>query len=99
MLKQTHAKALDKLAGGIAKSQAELREKDIENRKLEKKRRELEESVAVRMSIKATRASGQTTEDATDKLRERMKVCFVLLGVVQGLGVFRFWFFVTIVRA
>ena len=98
-LKQAHTKAIDKMSGNMEAARTQLKEKEAENAKLERKRREVEETVAMRLSIKATRGSGGgKAAEAADKGKERMKVCVCgrvccvralvcVLGCVDGFSV------------
>ena len=56
-LKAAHTKTVTKVRKTVDKLEQQLKDKRAENERLERRRRELEESVAMRQSILATRAA------------------------------------------
>ena len=85
-LKVAHAKSVTKVRKTVDKLETQLKEKQAENDRLERRRRELEESVAMRESILATRAAGKTSGDAAapnDRLKVRHTASCVLVVMVH----------------
>jgi hypothetical protein len=73
-MKTAHTRALGKLGKAVDRVVQSLREKEAENRRLEKRRRELEESVAMRQSILATRGGAAGDASSKPPSDERIKV-------------------------
>ncbi len=83
-LKAAHSRAMGKLTKQVEKLQSQLKEKQAENDRLERRRREMEESVALRRSILESRALGKTGAGAADA--DRLKVCVFRNGCGLGVG-------------
>ncbi len=80
-LKAAHTKTVTKVRKTVDKLEQQLKDKRAENERLERRRRELEESVAMRQSILATRAAGKTGAESSEP-NDRLKVCLSWLLVV-----------------
>jgi len=72
-LKAAHGKSMTKIQKASEKLAAQLKEKQAENDRLERRRREMEESVAMRQSILDTRAAGKAGAGAGSGDVDRLK--------------------------
>ncbi len=73
-MKAAHGKSMTKIQKASEKLAAQLKEKQAENDRLERRRREMEESVAMRQSILDTRAAGKAGAGAGSGDVDRLKV-------------------------